>query len=462
MSEDVASLVVSADELTDALKKFKSIVPKPISYGPAILRDNILLGFTQDYKLCLWADNCESGLRVVVDVAESHGLANLVVSYSGLMAAVSAFKHEDLLLYMSDTLSIRGQSGGGMVECLSTRRVDEYPQMMETAAVEPLVFPADVFMDALAKVAPCIKTGGSKSAVQYVCFARRKQNGVEMTGTDRHRMAIHSFPGVTGHIPEMSKPPEKPSPEDAAKAQHMTGIHNKAVSWMLRHAGRSGDIAIRFDRRHAEITGNGWTLFSCLYDYSFPPYQDLVDSIPEMPGSLIVKRAELLDTLRKAGTAAGDKFFAVTLAGSNNGEALDVYCKTDERVIYTATIPAASRRFPGFTAQCNFLIDVLAAFPDELFEFRFPARKESDFILVRSGGLTYLLSPMKGMDTAKPDYLASLTEPEQEYPGAVEHAIQANLPKRPPAFKAVVRHALTDADYRRSLLKALGVLHTVA
>ena len=341
MSEVMASLTVAAAALADALKKFKTIIPKPVGHGWAVMRDNILLSFTQDYKLCLYAENYETGLKVVVDTAESNGLSSLVVSYSGLVAVVSAFKHEDLLLYLSDTLSLRGQKSGGMVECLSTLPVDKYPQITDTAEVEPLVFPAGTLLDALTAITPCINPIGTLNALQHVYFAYGKQSGVEAVATDSHRMAVYTFPGVRGHIPEVSDLPEKPAPEDREKVQYMPGISNRAVSWMLRHAERSGDIALRFDKKRAEITGNNWTLFPRLYDGRFPLYRSIADTIPNMPGRLVVKRAELLDALKKARTAARDEpNQAITLAGSGNGEALDVYCKTGERVVYTTTIPA--------------------------------------------------------------------------------------------------------------------------
>ena len=464
MSEVMASLVVSADALADALKKFKSIVPKSMGYSSATLRDNILLSFTQDYKLCLYAENGETGLKVVVGTAESYGLSSLVVSYSGLVAAVSAFKNEGLLLYLSDTLSLRCQSGDGMAECLSTYPVDKYPAITETVDVKPLTFPAGVFMDALAVIAPCAEAGDGKNALQNVYFAYRKQGGVEMVATDSHRMATYAFPGVTGHIPEVSDPTERETPEDKEKAQYMTGISNKAVSWILRHAGRSGDIVIRFDKKRVEIAGNNWTLFSRLYDGRYPAYRNVIDDIPDMPGRLVVKRIELLDRLKKARAAARDEpHQAITFMGSGNGEALDVFCKTGERVIYTTTIPAASRKFPGFTATCDFLIDMVATFSDELFEFRFPARDENGFILAQSGSVLHILSPREGMDTTKPDYLAALAEPDQDYPDVITAALSTpSLPKRPPPYKAVVKRALADANYRRTLLEALGVLHTVA
>lgn len=67
------------------------------------------------------------------------------------------------------------------------------------------------------------------------------------------------------------------------------------------------------------------------------------------------------------------------------------------------------------------------------------------------------------MDTRKPDYLAALAGPDQDYPGTVDVAPSTHsLPRRPPPFKAVVKRALADAGYRRSLLEALGILHTVA
>lgn len=459
MSEVIASLVVSADALADALKKFKNIVPKPMGHGSAAMRDNILLGFTQDYKLCLYAENYETGLKVVVDTAESHGLASLVVSYSGLVAAVSAFKHEDLLLYLSDILSLRGQKSGGIVECLSTLPMDKYPQVTETADVQPLVFPAGTLLDALAAIAPCINPTGTINALQHVHFAYGKQGGVELVTTDSHRMAVYAFPGVAGHIPEVSDPLEKQTPEDRENAQYMPGVNNKAVAWMLRHAERSGGITIRFDKKHAEIAGNSWTLFPRLYDGRFPLYSRITDTIPAMPGRLVVKRAELLDALKKARAAARDEpNQSITLAGSGNGEALDVYCKTGERVVYTATIPAASRKFPGFTATCGFLIDMVAAFPDDLSELRFAANDESDFIVTRKGDLMYVLVPMGGINTKNPDYLAALAEPDQEYPGAVDVMPSTLIcSKRPPSFKAVVKYALTDDAYRQTLLSALGI-----
>ena len=67
MSEVIASLVVSADVLADALKKFKTIIPKPIGHGSAAMRDNILPCFTQNNKLCLYAENYGTGLKMVVD-----------------------------------------------------------------------------------------------------------------------------------------------------------------------------------------------------------------------------------------------------------------------------------------------------------------------------------------------------------------------------------------------------------
>ena len=463
MSINTSSCVVSAGVLADALKKFKNIVPKPISYGPAALRDNILLCHTQDYKLCLYAWDGENSLRVAMNVAGASGLSNLVVSYSCLVAAVSAFKHEDLLLYMSDTLNIRGQSDGGMVECLSTCPVDEYPSIAEPGDEVPLVFHASEFLDALASVAPCLVTSGNRYAMQYVNIAAKKTGGVEMVASDSHRMAVYGFPGVTGHLPEVADLPANPDPKAKAEEQDMTGINGKAVSWLLRHAARGGDITIRFGKKHATITGADWMLVSRLFDGRFPRYRAVLDDIPDLPGHLVVKRAELLDTFKKARTAAREESYAVTLAAANSGEALDVYCKTSERVIYTATIPAASRKFPGFTAQCNYLIDMLVAFPDELFEFRFPARNESGFILAQSGSMVYLLSPMGGLDTTKPDYLAALVEPDQDYPGVFDtHPATLTLSKRPPPFKAVVKRALADVEYKRTLLEALGVLDTVA
>ena len=67
----------------------------------------------------------------------------------------------------------------------------------------------------------------------------------------------------------------------------------------------------------------------------FLRHRRITDTIPNMPGRLIVKRTELLDTIKKAGTAARDEASqAIALAGAGNGESLDVYCKTGEQVVY--------------------------------------------------------------------------------------------------------------------------------
>lgn len=460
MSVNTSSFTVPADILVEALKKFKTVIPKPHrNYGRL---DHIMLDQTPDHKLRLHAV-ADIALQMIVDVDESSGWSGVVVCYSGLMSAVSAFKSERIQMYLADSLLLRGETSGASLECPATYKADDYPELTATAETEPLIFPAADLLGGLKAIAPCVATGGSRYGTQHVYLGSRQRGGVELAATDGHRLAVHAFPGIGGHIPEATPPPKTPTPESIAEQQLLPALNSAAVAWLLRYAGRAGDIAIRFDKKHAEITGPGWMLQARLCDGNYPPYREILKNLPDMPGRLLVKRVDMLDVLKKAEKAAGESNWGITLAADKGGEALIASFKTGERVVFTATIPAASKKFPGFEANRNYLLDMVTALSAEVIECRFAANGENDFILSREGAITYILVPTGGIDTKKPDYLAALAGPDQEYPGRGGHALPAvRLAKRPPPFKAVVQHALINADYRCSLLEALGVLYPVA
>lgn len=459
MPINTSSFAVPAGILAEALKKFKAVIPEPNQYyGRAFLHDNITLAHTADHKLSLHAIG-DISLLAEVDVDESHDLASLVVSYSGLLSAVSAFKGERIRLHLADDLSLRGETSGVGLDCPATSSIDEYPVMPATDDVDPLVFPAAGLLAALEAVAPCMATDGSQYGTQQVYVGKRGAGGAELAATDGHRPGVYAFPEVVGRIPERSIPAKERTPEAIALEQYLPALNSGAVAWLLRHVERAGNIGIRFDKKHAEITGSEWTLQTQLCYSDYPAYREILKNIPDMPGRLVVKRADMIGVLRKARASAAESTGVVTLAAASNGEALTVYAKTGERSTFTVTVPAASRKFPGFSANRDFLLDIVTAMPRKSTEFHFAAGG-NDFIYAREGDLTYLLTPMGEMVTRNLDYLAALAGPDQDYSGVLDAATPASgLPMRPPPFKAVVKRALADEDYRASLLRALGVLN---
>ena len=417
MSTAASTSIVPAGVLAGVLRKFKSIVPKPNRHNRA--RDAIMIGQTAGRGLRLRAGDDDLALQVEAD-ADSDGLSSLLVGCSGLMSAAAAFTSERIHLRLADHLTLRGETSGITLECQASGDAGGYPALTEAAESEPLVFPAGELLGALRALSPCMAAGGNHYATQHIHFANREQGGVELAATDGQRLAVYAFPGVSRHVPEAS-PSLMRTPEAEAETQHLPGLHRGAVSWLLRHAERSGDVRIGFDRGRAGIAGNGWTLRCRLCDSAFPRYRELLDSLPGMPGRLVVRRRELLDILGKIG-AVEDAAKTVTLAADNNGEAAAISAKAGERTVFTASIPAASRKFPDFSANREFLSDMAAALPGELIVLRFASHGGNDLILAREERLTYALMPIGGIDTNNPAYLAALAGPDQDYPGAATPA----------------------------------------
>ena len=438
-----------------------------------------------EHHLDLLGTDLEIALYVTIPANALTTPSNAIVAdYRALLNAVKAVRDRQtqLALYgdyliVSDSASSTHISSFGEVgdfpqpprrvtlqECLATREANAPAyQKQNTAEFEkmkhswretlPLEFQefavsAASLSPALIYVLPGMADGDTRYALNGVFMAGNGRGGAEFVTSNTHVLYKHDATLTGGTLPDNAGFTMLP----------------KAAEWLAKNA--CGTITVKTDPNTVFFEGDGFTLTGRRIEGMFPRYRDVIPAQSSMPGRLTVSRKEFLAALKAARPNIHSDTRRIDLVPHAEGHGLIIRAMCGNTTTFTAEIPAASRKWLTASFNVDFLIDFLAVhLGDAVTICRDGAAEEgSGPSAVYDGERLFLAMPLNNARETTPEereaYRAYLAEPDQEFP--VASILAAKTAKKVPAFKAVVKRALADVEYKRTLLEALGMLHTVA
>lgn len=438
-----------------------------------------------DDRLDLFGTDLEITLFVTIPANALTTPSNAIVAdYRALLNAVKAVRDRQTrlalfgeYLIVSDSASSTHVSSFGEVEdfpqppkrltleeCLATREENAPAyQKQNTAEFEkmkkawretlPLEFQdftvsAASLSPAFIYVLPGMANGDTRYALNGVFMAGNGRGGVEFVTSNTHVLYKHDATLASGTLADNAGFIMLP----------------KMAQWLAKNA--CGTLTVKTDPNTLFFEGDGFTLTGRRIEGMFPNYRDLIPSQNSMPGRLIVNRKELHAALKAARPNITSETRRIDLAPNAGGNGLIVRATCGNTTTFTAEIPAASRKWLTDSFNIDFLIEFLAVHSSDTVTIchEEPGEKGGGLSAVYDGKRLYLIMSINGGIQPTPEeleaYRSALTGPDQEFPTAPTPA--ANTAKKSPPFKAVVKRALADVEYKRTLLDALGVLHTVA
>jgi DNA polymerase III sliding clamp (beta) subunit (PCNA family) len=383
----------------------------------------------------------------------------MVAGFSELEAAVHAFPDEPVRLELGESLSLSGQNSGMKLTCNRAMEVEDYPDLPSFTGGETVCFRAAGLLKALGVLVTCLDNAKTGYALGQIAFtALADKSSLELAATNASRLAVCRVPVESGRLPEASKTRantvEKPDAQE--EQQRFPGLSLAAAAWLLKYAGRDSAISLRFGKSQVEVGGGNWRLYAPLCDGIFPKYDQVLSSLGAMPGKLAIRRAEFLETAKRAWRIADDDKARFDFCPAGDGGSITLSAGEGR---FNGVIRAAAKKCPKFSLVGDNLLELLKAFPDDSLELSFSQAGEDNYVAVIQDGVKYVTLSEDPLEAPTPDYLEALAGPDQAWPGTSPTALPGKIaaPGRRPSFKAVVRQASRDADYLQSLLMALGL-----
>lgn len=475
----------SAKELMTTLKMFNGIIDKNSKRGSKSLVDSIKIIFSGHYVTFVgYAADMSACLEIDVAVDYRVEYADIVVSYFTLSRIISTFKTGNIVLSIGNDVLYVSNGIGIPLTVERSFESEDSPSILDSAEdccnLPAMTFPGVDLAKALSLTAPLVANGDTRYALNHVYFGVRPGGGVEMCGSDTHRLGLYEFPDIDATpLIERNERMENARYYDSSKAKQdpmpdLPAIGGKALSFLKAFAGKEEKLSIGFtDKWVVAHSGNWttsdaveWTLYGRLHEGTFPNYHDVIPDYSCQPGKTSFDRKALVKAI-KASLPLTVDHNRITLRKADSGEiaaTLEVWDK--ETLRFSIDVPAASRKLPYIEFNGKFLLECVSSGKSNVVELAFGG-ESVDPIVIRDGEFTHVLMPLNSYsndEKAEAEnkawqeaYDESLKLDNQ----GIDHLSTADVPVdveiRPPSFKSVVKRALVDSEYKRNLLKALGL-----
>ncbi len=187
------------------------------------------------------------------------------------------------------TVTVDGESaeirGGRSVFSVRTLPVAEFPRL---GGAQPggVTIASSSLADAIRQVVPSASTDDSRPILTGVLLTA-EAGGLRLVATDSYRLAVRDLPGTT-----------------VLQEGQSVLVPSRALAEVARTLGSGSEVTLHLGDREATFAVGGVRITTRLIEGQYPPYRNLIPA--QLPNTLTVSRAALLDALRRVRLLAKD------------------------------------------------------------------------------------------------------------------------------------------------------------
>lgn len=187
------------------------------------------------------------------------------------------------------TVTVEGESaeirGGRSVFSVRTLPASEFPRL---AGAQPggVTIASSALADAIRQVVPSASTDDSRPILTGVLLTA-EAGGLRLVATDSYRLAVRDLPGTT-----------------VLQEGQSVLVPSRALAEVARALGSGSEVTLHLGDREATFAVGGVRITTRLIEGQYPPYRNLIPA--QLPNTLTVSRAALLDALRRVRLLAKD------------------------------------------------------------------------------------------------------------------------------------------------------------
>lgn len=208
------------------------------------------------------------------------------------------------------TITVDGESaeirGGRSVFSVRTLPVAEFPRL---GGAQPggVTIASSALADAIRQVVPSASTDDSRPILTGVLLTA-EAGGLRLVATDSYRLAVRDLPGTT-----------------VLQEGQSVLVPSRALAEVARALGSGSEVTLHLGDREATFAVGGVRITTRLIEGQYPPYRNLIPA--QLPNTLTVSRASLLDALRRVRLLAKD---ATPVRLKLSGEGLELIAITQD------------------------------------------------------------------------------------------------------------------------------------
>ncbi len=208
------------------------------------------------------------------------------------------------------TITVDGESaeirGGRSVFSVRTLPVAEFPRL---GGAQPggVTIASSALADAIRQVVPSASTDDSRPILTGVLLTA-EAGGLRLVATDSYRLAVRDLPGTT-----------------VLQEGQSVLVPSRALAEVARALGSGSEVTLHLGDREATFAVGGVRITTRLIEGQYPPYRNLIPA--QLPNTLTVSRALLLDALRRVRLLAKD---ATPVRLKLSGEGLELIAITQD------------------------------------------------------------------------------------------------------------------------------------
>ena len=208
------------------------------------------------------------------------------------------------------TITVDGESaeirGGRSVFSVRTLPVAEFPRL---GGAQPggVTIASSALADAIRQVVPSASTDDSRPILTGVLLTA-EAGGLRLVATDSYRLAVRDLPGTT-----------------VLQEGQSVLVPSRALAEVARALGSGSEVTLHLGDREPTFAVGGVRITTRLIEGQYPPYRNLIPA--QLPNTLTVSRASLLDALRRVRLLAKD---ATPVRLKLSGEGLELIAITQD------------------------------------------------------------------------------------------------------------------------------------
>ena len=187
-----------------------------------------------------------------------------------------------------------------------TLPVAEFPRL---GGAQPggVTIASSALADAIRQVVPSASTDDSRPILTGVLLTA-EAGGLRLVATDSYRLAVRDLPGTT-----------------VLQEGQSVLVPSRALAEVARALGSGSEVTLHLGDREATFAVGGVRITTRLIEGQYPPYRNLIPA--QLPNTLTVSRALLLDALRRVRLLAKD---ATPVRLKLSGEGLELVAITQD------------------------------------------------------------------------------------------------------------------------------------
>lgn len=338
---------ISSDALTDELGKLQGVVSQRSTL--AILSNALLEA--KDGRLTLHATDLDTAISTSLD-CEVLEEGSVTLQAKSLFDIVKSLEDDSLELETEENYWANLQSGSVSCRIVGTHP-DDFPQILDTAAVETYPIGTDVLLEMIDKTLFSVSTDDARANLTGAFFKVTDENTLLMVSTDGHRLS------------KVEVSPEEFSPGSDAPSELRDGIiiPRKGLSELRRNIDPKGaELSFGLVDNNVVFKHGPMSMSVRLIEGTFPDFTQVLPE--ETDQKAFVSRDLFTQSLKFVSLFASPKTSNVRLQLSDEG--LELYASDPDRGEGRKVIPAD---YDGQTVKAGYnykyVLDVLNVLEDD-------------------------------------------------------------------------------------------------